>query len=76
MVRIAALLHDVGHLPFSHAAESVLLPEGWDHERITADIIGFVMSTESTKLRKPGRPPLDEEIILSWADAHFQKYGF
>lgn len=38
-VRAAALLHDVGHLPFSHAAEKVLLPEGWDHERITAELI-------------------------------------
>jgi HD superfamily phosphohydrolase len=38
-LRMAALLHDVGHLPFSHAAEKDLLPEGWDHERFTIDII-------------------------------------
>lgn len=38
-VRAAALLHDVGHLPFSHAAEKQLLPDGWSHERLTADII-------------------------------------
>ncbi|MBI5093535.1 MAG: HD domain-containing protein [Candidatus Hydrogenedentes bacterium] len=38
-VRIAALLHDVGHLPFSHAGEEKLLPEGWDHERLTYNII-------------------------------------
>src|SRR5579864_5430642 len=31
-VRMAALCHDIGHLPFSHAAEEVL-PEGWSHER-------------------------------------------
>src|SRR5215213_9267540 len=30
-VRMAALFHDVGHLPFSHAAEKELLPAGWDH---------------------------------------------
>jgi len=39
VVRAAALLHDLGHLPFSHAAEKELLPEGWNHERFTAEII-------------------------------------
>ncbi len=29
-LRMAALCHDLGHLPFSHAAEDELLPEGWD----------------------------------------------
>lgn len=38
-LRIAALLHDTGHLPFSHAAEDDLLPEDWDHERLTNSII-------------------------------------
>jgi len=38
-LRIAALCHDVGHLPFSHAAEQELLPNGWDHERLTVKII-------------------------------------
>lgn len=33
-VRMAALVHDIGHLPFSHAAEDMLPPE-WDHERLT-----------------------------------------
>ena len=39
VLRMAALCHDVGHLPFSHAAEKELLPDGWDHERITREII-------------------------------------
>ena len=39
VIRMAALCHDVGHLPFSHAAEKDLLPEGWDHERLTLEII-------------------------------------
>jgi len=38
-LRMAALCHDIGHLPFSHAAEDDLLPDGWDHERITWEII-------------------------------------
>src|SRR5262249_928274 len=38
-LRMAALFHDTGHLPFSHAAEAELLPAEWDHERITDQII-------------------------------------
>lgn len=36
---MAALCHDLGHLPFSHAAERDLLPEAWDHERLTLELI-------------------------------------
>lgn len=39
LLRLAALCHDTGHLPFSHAAEDELLPDGWDHERITYEIL-------------------------------------
>lgn len=39
VLRLAALCHDVGHLPFSHAAEEDLLPDGWDHERLTEKIL-------------------------------------
>ena len=39
VVRMAALCHDIGHLPFSHAAEAELLPDGWDHERLTVELI-------------------------------------
>jgi len=38
VLRVAALCHDLGHLPFSHAAEGDLLPDGWDHERVTEKI--------------------------------------
>jgi uncharacterized protein len=37
VLRCAALCHDLGHLPFSHAAEKELLPEGWEHERNDVD---------------------------------------
>ncbi|MDI6795714.1 MAG: HD domain-containing protein [Desulfatibacillaceae bacterium] len=39
VLRMAALLHDIGHLPFSHAAEKELLPEGWTHETLTKELI-------------------------------------
>lgn len=38
VLRAAALCHDIGHMPFSHAAES-LLPEEWNHETVTRDLI-------------------------------------
>jgi len=38
-LRMAALCHDLGHLPFSHAAESHLLPDGWNHELLTMQFI-------------------------------------
>ena len=55
VLRMAALCHDIGHLPFSHAAEKELLPEGWNHERFTANLI------EDDELRDiwcSMRPPL------------------
>lgn len=38
ILRLAALCHDMGHLPFSHTAERVLLPEG-GHEQMTLEMI-------------------------------------
>lgn len=39
VLRMAALCHDIGHIPFSHAGEKLLLPDGWDHERLTVELI-------------------------------------
>ena len=39
LVRAAALLHDIGHAPFSHSAEQ-LFEEDIDHEAMTARLLG------------------------------------
>lgn len=64
VLRMAALCHDIGHLPFSHAAEHELLPEGWDHERLTRDIIG---SSEMKAIWKKVTPPLRAHDVLKLA---------
>jgi uncharacterized protein len=39
VLRMAALCHDMGHLPFSHAAEEELLPPGTRHEDLSLSLI-------------------------------------
>lgn len=64
VLRMAALCHDIGHLPFSHAAEKELLPEGWNHERITRELIS---SNEMKSIWEKVTPPLRHEDIVKLA---------
>lgn len=64
VLRMAALCHDIGHLPFSHAAEKELLPEGWDHEKLTREIIS---SQEMRDIWDSMTPPLRHEDIIKLA---------
>jgi HD superfamily phosphohydrolase len=64
VLRMAALCHDIGHLPFSHAAEKELLSDGWDHEKLTWEIIG---SDEVRAIWKSITPPLRHEDIIKLA---------
>ncbi len=65
VLRMAGLCHDLGHLPFSHAAEDELLPKGWDHERITAEII---RSNEMKRIwEKESTIPLKTDQIIKIA---------
>jgi len=64
VLRMAALCHDVGHLPFSHAAEKELLPEGYDHEELTKAIIS---SEEMEAIWSSMVPPLKSDHIIKLA---------
>jgi len=64
VIRMAALCHDLGHLPFSHAAEKELLPSGYDHERLTVDII---RSEEMNNIWTTMTPPLRADDIAKLA---------
>jgi uncharacterized protein len=64
VLRMAALCHDVGHLPFSHAAEERLLPTGWNHERLSREII---LSDEMSEVWGSLTPHLNPEHIVKLA---------
>lgn len=64
VLRMAALCHDMGHLPFSHAAETELLPDGWDHERLTQEIIAC---DEMKQIWDSMKPPLKHDDIVKIA---------
>ena len=63
-LRMAALCHDIGHLPFSHAAEKDLLPDGWDHERLTRELI---LSPALKAIWSELEPPINPEHIIKLA---------
>ena len=64
VLRMAALCHDIGHLPFSHAAEEDLLPDSWSHERITRKLIH---SDDMKAIWRSIVPPLKPEHIVKLA---------
>jgi hypothetical protein len=61
VLRIAALCHDLGHPPYSHAAERELFPQKFTHEKMTRII---VESDELTAIwRKMTPRPIPDDIV-------------
>jgi len=48
IIRLMALLHDVGHPAFSHAAESTI--PGGDHEKLSVHVIANVLGSEIDRI--------------------------
>ena len=63
VLRIAALCHDIGHLPFSHASEE-LMPKGWDHEKMTRTLI---LSPSMKEIWSGMQPKPEAEDIVKLA---------
>ena len=72
-LRFAALCHDIGHLPFSHAVEEELLPDKWiSHEAVTADII---KSEEVSRILKASGVNPDVVMKLAVGEEDIRKMG-
>jgi HD superfamily phosphohydrolase len=72
-LRMAALFHDAGHLPFSHAVEKELLPDGWNHERITVEII---CSEEMIKIWNDLKIQTEDVVKLAVGKRHCKDCNF
>lgn len=64
VLRMAALCHDMGHLPFSHAAEDDLLPPNWNHENLSRMLIE---SEEMQLIWASMVPPLRADHVVKLA---------
>jgi uncharacterized protein len=72
VARLGALCHDLGHIPFSHGAES-LLPEGSHHENLSLAVIRSPLMRELFE-QFPVRPDDVAKVAVGpekWKEATF-----
>lgn len=75
VLRMAALCHDIGHLPFSHAAEKELLPEGVGHEQLTRTLIESELMKPIWDAMRP-RPEPEDVVKLALGPKDAQDLTF
>ncbi|MDD3621547.1 MAG: HD domain-containing protein [Methanofollis sp.] len=72
VLRMAALVHDIGHAPFSHASED-LFPKDWDHEVMT---LRLIESEEMERLWKRLKIQAEDVAKLALGPKYYTKEIF
>jgi len=71
ILRFTALLHDIGHLPFSHAGEEVFLPRGLRHEDVSQYIIRDTPTLKKIMDDNDVQPEIVSSILASKQKAKY-----
>jgi HD superfamily phosphohydrolase len=67
-VKVAALCHDLGHGPFSHVFDGVLIPlkfkdTKWTHEEQSVKLLTHLLKVNKIDLRNYGLTEIDKTFI-------------
>ncbi|KAK9675559.1 hypothetical protein RND81_11G015100 [Saponaria officinalis] len=74
-VKLAGLLHDVGHGPFSHMFESAFLPKAiqgafeWSHEDMSVHLVDYIVDEHNIDIDESMQKKVKEMIVASTAHA-------
>ncbi len=77
VLRLSALVHDLGHLPFSHSAENALLGEG-GHEKWTLAVVHSAPLKpiwDALKRAYPSKAPVGSVIKVSLGSGKVKEIG-
>ncbi|MBY0528797.1 MAG: HD domain-containing protein [Rhabdochlamydiaceae bacterium] len=77
ILRLAALCHDLGHLPFSHVAEKVLLGKG-GHEKWTLAVIqspDLLPIWQEVQKRFPEHSVIEDLAKMAIGEIHLREMG-